>query len=371
MDYYFAQTLTSICEHSVVASGRLLRCMVVVNPVAGGFFISKKWDANVRILNKYMEKSQAIPARSIYKNMVINLTEGKGSAKEITKSFLERAEKEPEPFYLIISAGGDGTHCEVLFSVYNAPAHVRSNIAVLRLPLGTGNDGADSSSLSEALDLLLNPTHISYAPAVQLIPAANGNASWRGPFLAFNILSVGLDAYVTHMTNVMKQKIRGDSYKMMVDLAAVFYDQKYKVDYMTVKALDKNNNEVLSFKEKLLLLAMGVTGNRTYGSQQKILPDDRNVCAIKQMSLISKLAIKGPVAKGKHTKNKKVIMLNASRLEFTGSHKILAQMDGETILLQPDDFPAVMELTAPAIPLLKRGIKAEPQEYQTLEPVDS
>jgi hypothetical protein len=30
-------------------------------------------------------------------------------------------------------------------------------------------------------------------------------------------------------------------------------------------------------------------------------------------------------------------------------------MDGETVRLEAEDFPAVIELTEPAIPVLKRG----------------
>jgi len=331
-----------------------LRCMIVLNPVAGGFFIKSKWKTHLNTLEKYQQKAQANPKRDLYKNVILNLTEGTGSAAKITKTFLERAEKDPIPFYLIISAGGDGTHREVMNTLFTAPASVRKSIAVLRLPMGTGNDGADSSSLADALDLLLNPVHVEYAPAVQLIPAHGGSSSWReGNIYAYNILSVGLDAYVTHMTNIMKRKVPGDSYRFWVDMATLFYDRKYKVDYFDVKAFDDKNNEVASFREKLLLLAMGVTGRRTYGSQYPILPDDRNVCGIKQAPLLRKLSIKGKVAKGKHTKSKDAIMLNAHHIEFKGNHPILAQMDGETILLQPDDFPAVMTLTSPVIPLLK------------------
>jgi len=355
MNFLFTQALTAICQHSVVAKDRPLRCMVVVNPVAGGFYIPKKWASHVRTLEKCREKAEANPIRQIYKNMIFNITEGKGSAREITNAFIERAVKEPEPFYLIVSAGGDGTHCEVMFSIYNAPAHIRSNLAVLRLPLGTGNDGADCSNLEEAFDLLLQPSKVAFAPAVQLNPAPEGPSHWKGPFLAFNILSVGLDAYVTHQTNTMKGKFPGDTYKLWIDMAALFYDKKYTVDFMSVRGLDKDNKEVISFKEKLLLLAMGVTGHKTYGSQQLILPDDRNVCAIKQMPVLNKLSIKGKVTKGNHANNKNVIMFNAHRLEFSGSHPILAQMDGETLLLQPEDFPASMELTAPVIPLLEKA----------------
>jgi len=357
MDYFFTQALTDIVQRSLVSLDRPLRCIIIVNPAAGGFNIISRWKSRIQTLNEYRVKARANPIRPIYKNIILNLTEGKGSAGEITKAFIERSIKDPVPFYLIISAGGDGTHGEVMLALYNAPANVRRTMAVLKLPMGTGNDGADNSTMEGALDLLIKPTHIEYAPAVQLIPSPSGPSNWKGPFLAFNILSIGLDAYVTHMTNEMKRKKPGDSYKFWVDMAAMSYDRKYNVDDMDVRALDSKGAEVASFREKLLLLAMGVSGNRTYGSQQHILPDDRNVCGIKQMSLLKKLAIKGQVAKGKHTSNPNTIFLDAHRLEVTCGHQILAQMDGETVLLQPEDFPAVMELTAPVIPLLKPGAK--------------
>jgi len=357
MDYFFAQALTDMIQRSKVCPDRPLRCIIIVNPAAGGYNIRSRWEKSVQILKDNRQKALASPTRQIYKNVILNLTEGKGSAGEITKSFIERAVKDPLPFYLIISAGGDGTHGEVMNSVYNAPVNVRRALAVLRLPMGTGNDGSDYSNLADALELLLKPSHVEYAPAVQLVTAPNGPTSWKGPFLAFNICSVGLDAYVTHMTNEMKGKKPGDSYKFQVDMAALSYDRKYKVDYINVRAFNSENKELLFLREKLLLLAMGVSGNRTYGSQQLILPDDRNVCGIKQMSLFKKLAIKGQVAKGKHAGNPNVFLFNAHRLEFEGRRNILAQMDGETVLLKPEDFPAKMELTAPVIPLLRKGIK--------------
>jgi len=353
MNYFFAQAISEVCEHSLVCPDRPLRCLIIMNPVAGGFYIKSKWDAHKKTLEEYREKARENPKREMYKNVIVSITEGKGSASEITKGFIERSIKDPVPFYLIISGGGDGTHREVMNSLYNAPVNILRTMAVLRLPMGTGNDGADNNQLSNALDLLLKPTHIELAPAVQLSLNKSGPANWQGPFLAHNICSVGLDAYVTHMTNTMKGKVAGDTYKFWVDMATLNYHRKYKIDYFEVKGLDKNNKEVISFREKLLLLAMGVSGGRTYGSQQNILPDTRNVCGVKNMSLFGKLAVKGQVKNGKHTKNRSVIIFDAYRLEFTCKHDILAQMDGETVLLKPEDFPAVMELTEAKIPLLK------------------
>jgi len=350
---FFAQSLAEICRHSLVSPGRSLYCTVIANPVAGGFTIHSKWKSHLQTLNEYRQKALSNAERAMYKDVNLILTNGKGSGGEIAKALIDEAQKEPYPFYLIISAGGDGAHSEVMYALYGAPAHIRSNMAVLRLPMGTGNDGADNALLAGALDRLINPVHIEFAPAVQLITAHGGPASGKGLFLAFNILSVGLDAYVTHMTNKMKGKVPGDSYKLWVDIAALFYDRMYKVDFLEVRALDDQNREILSFREKLLLLAMGVSGRRTYGSQQHILPDDRNVCGIRQMPVHRKLAIKGLVAKGAHINSPEAQLFNAHRLEFSGGHPILAQMDGETVLLQPEDFPSAMELTAPVIPLLK------------------
>ena len=350
---FFALSLAEICEHSFVSPGRPLNCTIIANPAAGGFTIRSRWKSHVKTLSEYCQKASANPQRAMHKKVELIHTEGKGFCERITRAIIDEAEKQPGPFYLIITAGGDGTHGEAELALYNAPAHVRSNMAILRLPMGTGNDGSDGAHLAHALDLLINPVHIGFAPAVQLTTAYGGPASGNGPFLAFNILSVGLDAFVTHMTNKMKGKMPGDSYKLWVDIAALFYDKTYKVDFMEVRALDEQNREIHSFREELLLLAMGVSGHRTYGSQNKILPDERNVCAMKQMSVLRKMLIKGQVAKGTHTSSPEPILFNAHRLEFSGGFPMLAQMDGETVLLQTEDFPAVMELTAPVIPLLK------------------
>jgi diacylglycerol kinase family enzyme len=153
------------------------------------------------------------------------------------------------------------------------------------------------------------------------------------------------------MTNKMKGKLPGDSYKLWVDIASLLYDRLYTVGFLDVKA----DNGEITLREKLLLLAVGASGHRTYGSQKKILPDDRNVCALKQMPLLRKLALKDLFTTGKHIDKPEAILFNARRVEFSGSFPILAQMDGEAILLQPEDFPAAIELTEPLIPVLKRG----------------
>ena len=370
---FFAQSIAAICARSLPAPGRPLRWIIIANPTAGGFTIGSRWRKHYRALEEYRQKARANPAREDAAPAEAAKREGSAlaafgliptagplhggkAAGEIideAAAALGAHGSSSAPFYLLITAGGDGTSLEVLSAMYHAPAAVRSNMAVLRLPMGTGNDGADSPDLAGALDRLIKPVRIAFAPALRLVTAPGGPAQANGPYLAFNILSAGLDAFVTHMTNRMKGNLPGDSYKLWVDIAALLYDRLYKVDFLDVRALDERGGEVRSFREKLLLLAVGVSGRRTYGSHKKILPDERNVCAVKQMPLLRKLALKGQFTTGTHIDKPESILFSARRVEFSGDHPMLAQMDGESALLQKADFPAAIELTEPVIPALK------------------
>jgi diacylglycerol kinase family enzyme len=377
---FFAETLGEICAHSLIAEGRPLRWIIIANPGAGGFVMSSRWkkcrhamEGSLWVAKENPRRGDCGPAAIAAKcgaevafaNCGLVPTRGPGDAAELAKALIDEINTAvpssgAAPFYLLITAGGDGTSLEALSAVYHASPVVRSNMAVLRLPLGTGNDGADSPHLIRALELLIKPSQIEFASAVQLIPAANGPAlaKSKGPFLAFNILSVGLDAFVTHMTNKMKGKLPGDFYKLWVDIAALLYDRLYTVGFLDVRVIgtpSTDGAESRSFREKILLLALGASGRRTYGSQKKILPDDRNMCAMKQMPLLRKLALKGLFNTGGHIDKPETMMFNAHRVEISGEHPILAQMDGETVLLQKEDFPIVIELTNPVIPVLKFG----------------
>jgi diacylglycerol kinase family enzyme len=379
----FAAALEHICAASPLAWGRPLVWTCIANPKAGGFTIGSRWKKHRAVLASYAENAQARPVRGgegrpwnprpalreggpVFPGLFT--TAGPGAAGGIVRALIDEASAAfpavPSPFYLIITAGGDGTSLEAQLALYEAPPALRSSFAILRLPMGTGNDGADAWELDKALDLLVKQVSIVYSKALRLRTSTRG----KGPFLAFNILSLGLDAFVTHMTNKMKGSLPGDSYKLWVDIAALFYDRLYKVGPMELSARDDAGRTVLSLHEPLLLTAMGVSGGRTYGSHKKILPDTRNVCAIRQMSLFRKLSLKGLFNTGGHTEKPEAILCNAARLEFRYAYPLLAQMDGETVRLEPEDFPVSIELTEPAIPLLKAVEPSWPQAPDTPRP---
>jgi diacylglycerol kinase family enzyme len=360
----FGSFLSRVCSHSFLAKGRPLVWTIIANPCAGGFSIQSRWKKHRAQLVECIQRAEKNPLRKGGPSRTalneggstgsygLVTTKEAGHAKELIRALFKEAADagEARPFYLVITSGGDGTSLEVMTGFYEAQAELRRDFAVLRLPMGTGNDGADAWELDKALDLIIEPSELHQQRALRLV-----TASGRGPFLAFNILSVGLDAYVTHMTNKMKDKMPGDSYKLWVDVAALFYDKIYKVGYMDVRSRDEGGREVKTFREKLLLLAVGESGRRTYGSHKWILPDERNVVAIKQMPLFRKLALKELFVYGTHIVEPEAMLWNANSVEFSAQHPILAQMDGETVLLDKKDYPAVIELTPPMIPILKAG----------------
>jgi len=368
----FASLVSEICAHTLLAQDRPLFWTIIANPTAGGFTIRSRWRKHYAMLSECVKRARKNPlhekccpsqaAMLEGSGTGLVLTKNRGHAGEITGSLVDDAAKAnadtalptARPFNLIITAGGDGTSLEVLTRLYHAPEEIRRDFVVLRLPLGTGNDGSDSWDLDKSLDLLIEPSEVKRQRALRLT-----TASGKGPFLAFNILSVGADAFVTHMTNKMKGNLPGDSYKIWVDVASLFYDRIYKVGLMDVRSMDEQGKDVKSFREKLLLLAVGESGRRTYGSHNWILPDERNVCVLKQMPVLKKLALKKQLKTGTHVDKPEAMLWNAHAVEFSAQYPILAQMDGETVLLKEGDFPALIELSPPVIPVLKSVLTSE------------
>jgi diacylglycerol kinase family enzyme len=404
----FGAFLSEIIAGSLVSPGTPLRWTIIANPGAGGFTINRRWRNHEKVLAEGVKKVQTNPAR---KNVLPSAralaqtgmqedpgkfglipTAAPGHARAITRDLVNEAAHNND-FYLIVTAGGDGTSLEVLEVLFQAPESFRSRCAILRLPMGTGNDGADAWELADALELLVRPSRIEFVRGLMLSTAAGKTWPWQpgdsdaihgespcchpwqpgdsdaihgespcchpwqpggNPLLAFNILSVGLDAFVTHMTNKMKGNLPGDSYKLWVDIASLLYDRLYKVGPMDVTAFDEKGREVRNFREKVLLCAMGADGHRSYGSRKMILPDDRNVCVVEQMPLLRKVALKGLFTTGEHIHERESQLFTAGRIVLSGEHPVLAQMDGETILLTKEDFPATIELTAKVIPVLRK-----------------
>ncbi len=355
MDYL--DGIVFLASRTELFRNKRLTVRIIANPAAGGFTLKKRAELNRRHLAEAVDKVRNRPVVARSCSGVIQYTESARHASELMAAVIAQAKAAgtDDELFLVLTAGGDGTSLEVQEELAreileNGNTFLTKRLLLVRLPFGTGNDGSDGRTLDETLRLFTDSARVDLQSAIRVYSERDPGQAWY----SFNIASIGIDAFITHMTNRVKRFFPGDFYKIWVDLACLFYDGIYKVGVMGVVARLASGGTVLSHSDAMLLYAMGVSGNRTYGSNQKILPDDNNVCGLRNMSVLRKLSLKSFFKTGAHKGQPETVLYTADRLEVSYSERILVQLDGETHLLLPGDFPLVMERTKPFIPILRR-----------------
>jgi len=350
-----AEELRHLISRSPVSPGLPIEVELIANPVAGGFTRPRYAKRRAAELSTLKVLSEALPLREGSCSVRLHPTDRAGHAAEITRGIFAEAKAGGyrPALRVLVTAGGDGTALEVVSALMELPDGERDRWLVLRLPLGTGNDGSEGRDLGVSLGRFLGPCVAEPRAALLASPnPAGGKASqW-----AFNIASVGADAFIAHMTNRLKTRFPGDSYKTMVDLAAVIYDLLWPSKPTTIRVWKEGAGERL-IEGDCLLLAMGASGRRTYGSSKKILPGPDNVCFIPRMSLLGKLAIKGPISAGEHVKFREVQLFSADRLVVEYPGPLLFQADGEVTRFEAADFPLELRLVEGAYRVL--GVASE------------
>ncbi len=396
------QNIKPVIESCNLWQGKSLKVVVIANPTAGGFTQKKKSIANALVLQAAAEKAaESIKngAKTTVSDIVLRKTEHAGHGIQFVTELLKEAASSgaggdvaqnaeaPQSSsggtsgaggssggdYLIITAGGDGTHLEVQTTLLKAAFAdaatkqlVTNKITVLRLPFGTGNDGSDGREFADTLRRLTEPSHFALQKAVKVWYEGehpNGESKRKvdtydsldvlPPWYAFNIASIGIDAFITYMTNRTKGVMPGDFYQMWVDLACVFYGTKFPSKPMKITVYDKNGEQIDVVVSAVEFCLLGVSGHRTYGSNHKILPTDETFCTVKKMGLVKKLIQKNTFTDGTHAGKPTTVLRAASKIRIDYNQDILVQMDGEVHLLQPAQYPLFMEHTEPVIRIIE------------------
>ena len=354
----YIESIKYLVERSPLFAGKVVHVTVIANPVAGGFTIKKRALANEAYFAAALANSEKLPVLAKSVSAVMHLTASAGHARQLAAAVLSEslADKKSDAIFFVITAGGDGTSLDVQTVFARAVldeghSELIDKICLLRLPYGTGNDGSDGRTLDVSLSLLAGRAKFARQCAVRV--RTSGVSSPARSWYAFNIASVGIDAFVTHMTNKLKNRMPGDFYKLWVDLACVFYNFLYRVGEMKVSAYRHDGSLVLEHRDLMALYLMGASGGRTYGSNQKILPGPEDVCGVREMPLLRKLKLKKHFRLGTHASFPETILYNADRLVLEYGEKILVQLDGEAHLLEPADFPVTIERTEGFITILK------------------
>ncbi|MEN6364141.1 MAG: diacylglycerol kinase family protein [Rectinema sp.] len=338
-----AESVRVVLGHSPAFPGKRLFVDIIANPKAGGFK-RKNFAGRRRLeLEALTAAASSLPARHEPVLVRLHLTERCGHASAIAQRVIESSESDgdDDSMHLIFTAGGDGTSLETAERLLHVPEEKRDRFGILRLPFGTGNDGSEGRDLMTSLGRFLGLLRLERRAALRVTPAQDGG---KPPLVAFNIASIGMDAYIADRTNKLKSVFPGDSYKFWVNMATLLYKSAYKVLPMKLRAWKSSGECVFDETRERLFVAMGASGNRQYGSNKRILPGEENVITVSQTSLFRMLLVKGPIEKGKHEGVREVKHFSASRIEIGYSGSIPLQCDGEVEILAGCDFPLSIEL---------------------------
>ncbi|MCG8478699.1 MAG: hypothetical protein MI724_06365 [Spirochaetales bacterium] len=251
------------------------------------------------------------------------------------------ADPSPTP-PVFISMGGDGTHNHALHAAVDA----RHPGRFLRLPMGSGNDAAGTVRLDDVVGPLPRVASPRRIPAIRVETA-------RDTVYAFNIASVGIDAYVTMLHQRWKRLLPANTYRLMVDLAVLRYDRALDIRPMEVEVTTTNGTVETVGPRVWTLLALGVTGNRTYGDHMRVLPGEENLCAVGKTSVVDKVRMKKRFFAGMHVHEPFVAMYDCRTLTLRYDRRLPLQCDGEPRWLESDDFPVRMTVVEGAVEVLE------------------
>lgn len=377
-----AECITALIARNKLWAGKKVYAYFIANKAAGCFTNSHKSEKYKAIFDKTLAEIKTLPECAVSVNYKIFSTEYPGHAKDLTYSVVSQliATDEKDTESLIVTAGGDGTSLEVQTALYKCamegPKHsdaIMNKIAILRLPLGTGNDGTDGHKIEDTIEMLKGGLVFANSRAVRVYPEKEVSAEeveasakacgkkltkycdpeFKAPWYSFNIASLGLDAYVVYMTNTVKKKLPGNFYHLCVPLSGLIYDKDFPCGDATIE-LFENEEKKGEYKTKITLMAMGASGNRVYGGGHKVLPNENNFCIAPKVTLTKLIFNNNKFVDGSFVGTDLAYLHTVDKVRLSYDKPILMQCDGETVMLTPAQFPLIMELTPPCLRVLQQ-----------------
>lgn len=383
-DFCLSSSDIAECISDLIARNKLwlhkkVNLHFIINHEAGCF-------TNKKLSEKYQQiflkaKEDALKTKQCVSDIKYKIyeTEYKGHAIEFTKSIINKLSEikldiktlKSQIENIIVTAGGDGTCLEVQSTLYNEnlkaeienknKQKIINKLAILRLPLGTGNDGTDGHTIQETIQMLKNGLVYSNSkvlaaytendPEEELIIKSHKFISKycdikaKSPWYSFNIASVGLDAFVNFVTNLVKSKFPGNLYHLCVPISGLFYSRIFKTGNTKIELFANKEDEQPSntFEGKIYLTAMGASGYRTYGGGQKVLPNFNNVCIAEKVSLLRLIKDNHKFVDGTHINSDIGNMFCADKIKIYHDQPLMLQCDGECYLLCKNHFPLIIE----------------------------
>lgn len=324
----FAQHVARLLTSSPAYRSTGSAIHTIINPKSGLFANKDRLRRSVAALQAHAARLSVTDAT---RPVQLHLSEYPGHATHLVERIVSGSGRQN----MLISAGGDGTHKDVLSGLVSASLDRPEACPVFRLPAGTGNDGADCATLPEAYALLPRLSDTTQHGALEIC-TADGRT-----FYSFNIASFGLDAYVAHITNKLKRKLPGNVYTLVADLATLFYVPIYGIPRTTLH-LTRPDGSTHRFEQQYALVAFGVSGHRRYGGDKPILPQHENLVTIELPGFFGRIKLKQHVYHGTHVHDPEVHLDAMAAMVIECDERLPFQFDGESMWLESDAFPVTV-----------------------------
>lgn len=311
------------------------RYAVVLNPRSGNRRAAKQW------------REHEARIRSSLGNVAVFTSERPGHGTDLARQALH------EGYDRIISAGGDGTHYEVINGFFENDSPIRPEASFAILPIGTASD------LRKTLALPKMPDVIALLSSTQVLPidvgrvrSTNDDGSTRTDY--FNTaVHIGVGSVVNeHVNN--RSKVLGAflTFALGVVTARLAYSP-------LVMEIDADGER---FKERYLevIIANGFHD----GGGMHVAPRGTLDSGFFEVYLIGNLGPLGTLLnvprmyRGTQDRHRLVRYLRAKRIRVACEERVLAGPDGETA----GHMPAELEI-------LPRAVRAVTGPNPRLEPV--
>ena len=342
----FTGLLERIIKYTRLFPGEDLMIQVFLNPAAGLLRDGKRLAGLISTIESAQTEIPPDAAYCEERTLVVEIH--RTESREESLDALKRAAKELVRFSsekegrrsLMLTAGGDGFHKDCVSHLLSVYPESLSEIMLFRLPLGTGNDTPRITDPAEALALLAGGGEVIRESYIR-VETARGDIDY-----ALNVASFGLDAFVCLLLEKWKGKLKGDVYKIMVDLSALFYDFYHltRTSALTLfPSSDGPEEEPVVIKKKILMNVFGRKGGTTYGGGKKILPGPENHLVTEMFHLPGRIMLKGLFMKGGHWPGRKrVSFFETEKMILRYPAPLLMELDGELVRLEKEDFPVTL-----------------------------
>lgn len=339
----FGSLLAKLISQTTLFPGEDVLFEVFFNPASGVLASRAKrakliasMEMLIRRYDQEKEYARSAPRRGVEVNT--HPTRSRRESLESILSGVDRLSAYNRGRAVLLLAGGDGFHKDALTEIIRRRPKDLDRFILFRLPLGTGNDTPLETDPIKALDILFThnrPRKDSYLE----ITTRSGDVDY-----ALNVASYGLDAYVCLLTERWKGRIRGDIYKVMVDLSTLLYDFYHRTAGSKLTVTTPRGDEVI--EKRILMNVFGRKGATTYGGGKKILPGEENLLVTGFFGIPGRIMLKGLFMKGGHHSGRfrRVDFYRAEKTLLSYPAPLLMELDGEVRRLVKEDFPVTIEL---------------------------